>query len=169
MANNLKDILEDVNNWLKYAEAKNALIIVLNSSLIVGLSNVSDDITNSTIYILFLTSILMLLISIVIAIMSFIPRLKTPQLKKQNILEDDNLIHYVDIRKYTATQYYEKIEKILPKENRNKDFEMYYAEQIVTNSRIAFIKFKQFEAAAWFLLAAFLTPIGALILSKVRK
>lgn len=169
MDEKLNQIFSNVNNWLKYAEAKNALIIVLNSTLIFGIINLYPAIKDDTSYILYMSiAILMMLISIIVALISFIPRLKSPYEKVESPLENDNLLYFGHIAKYTSEQYREKIEKILSAENTNKEFDMYYINQIIINSKITLIKFKQFEISAWFLIAAFLTPIGALILYQFR-
>ncbi len=169
MEDKLKDIFENVNNWLKFAEAKNALIIVLNGTLIFRISGFYSHIQNNVIYFLYFMSILMLLISIVIAIISFIPRLKTPYIKMQNPLPNDNLLYFGHIAKYTPDQYYLKISKILSKDDKYKEFNMHYSNQIVVNSRITFIKFKQFEISVFFLISAFLTPLGTWFLYKNRQ
>ena len=43
MEDKLKDIFENVNNWLKFAEAKNATIVAGNGLLIFGICRLLKD------------------------------------------------------------------------------------------------------------------------------
>jgi len=171
MVNHLKDIFDNVNYWLKFAEAKNGAIIALNSSLIFGVFKINSTIANENIfrdyYIVMI--IFVLLVSTIIALLSFIPRLKYPYINFQSINKHDNLLYFGDILKYTADQYYEKIQTIINTEDNQKELELYYINQLIINSKITFIKFKQFEIAVWFTLSAFLTPVGVLVLYILRK
>jgi len=166
----LKDIFENVNNLLKFAEAKNGIIIALNATVIFGifkLGVLSLDTSSILNWYLYIT-IFMLLTSLIIALLSFVPKLKYPYLSFEKPLETDNLLYFGDIAKYTPTQYKKHCEKIIKLDD--KDYQNNckltddYINQIVINSKITFIKFKQFEIAIWFTLSAILTPIGGMIL-----
>lgn len=171
MVDNLKDIFDNINNWLKFAEAKNGAIIALNSALIFGILKLNSSITNQNILLNYYISIgiFLLFVSIIMALLSFIPRLNYPYIIFDKPTENDNLLYFGDILKYTPLTYYEKLQIKTCGESNKKDFEMYYINQIIINSKITFIKFKQFEIAVWFTLSAFLTPIGGLLLYFVRK
>jgi len=171
MIDNLKVIFDNINNWLKFAEAKNGAIIALNSALIFGVLKLNSTITEQNIFRDYYISIVifLLLISSIMALLSFIPRLSYPYIKFDKPTEKDNLLYFGDILKYTPLKYYEKIQIKICEKSDKKDFEMYYINQIIINSKITFIKFKQFEIAVWFTLSAFLTPIGGLILYLIRK
>ena len=171
MLDTLKDIFENVNNLLKFAEAKNGVIIALNSMIIFGvfkldiLSLDTSSILNWYLYI----AIFMLVTSLIIALLSFVPKLKYPYLSFEKPLETDNLLYFGDIAKYTPTQYKKHFEKIIKLDDKeeyqnNHNLTDDYINQIVINSKITFIKFKQFEIAIWFTLSAILTPIGGIIL-----
>lgn len=173
MTDELKDIFDNVNNWLKFAEAKHAMIIAFNSSLIFGLSNFYEK-TNNTFSIccLLLLAQTMLFISTVISVISFIPRLKIPDMglfKLEPISANDNLLFFSHIAKYTTNEYYEKIKQFSEDNKFNEKFDMQYVYQIIINSKITHIKFKQFEISSWFLISAFLTPLGAFLLYCFRK
>lgn len=171
MVNDLKDIFDNTNNWLKFAEAKNGAIIALNSALLFGILKFNSTLANENFlrdYYIFMI-VFVLLISTIMALLSFIPRLKYPYTHFEKPNNNDNLLYFGDISKYTPNQYYEKIHTINNGASDKKDFEMYYINQIINNSKITFIKFKQFEIAVWFTLFAFLTPIGGLILYITRK
>ena len=171
MVNSLKDIFDNVNNWLKFAEAKNGVVIALNSALIFGVLKLNSTLTNANILRDYYISmvIFVLLISTIMALLSFVPRLKYPYIHFEKPNNNDNLLYFTDISKYTPVQYYEKIQTIYNMKSDKKDFETHYINQIIINSKITFIKLKQFEIAVWFTLSAFLTPLGGLILYITRK
>ncbi len=173
MRDTLKDIFDNVNSWLKFAEAKNGAIIALNATFIFGilkLNIISTSEKNILDYYLFI-AIFMLLVSIIVALLSFIPRLSDTYIKFKEPMDNDNLLYFGDIAKYTDIKYKEKIQIFIQlngSEGSDKLNE-YYIKQIIINSKITFIKFKQFEIAIWFTLSAILTPIGGIILYYTRN
>jgi len=44
-----------------------------------------------------------------------------------------------------------------------------YASQIVVNSKVAYIKFKQFDLAIFFTMTAILSPIGVLFVVIMKQ
>jgi len=163
----LKDIFDNVNNWLKFAEAKNGAIIALNATVIfgilkLGVINVNgNNILNYYLYV----AVFMLILSITIALLSFVPRLTHPYIQFKKPLDKDNLLYFGDIAKYTPYKYEERLNlSITINDENNSTLNVYYINQIVINSKITFIKFKQFEIAIWFTISAILTPLGGIIL-----
>ncbi len=170
MYEKLNQIFSNVNDWLKFAETKNALIIVFNSSIIFGILNFYSVIKDDKAYIVYmLIAMIMLLISIVVSLLSFIPQLKYPYISFDKPQDTDNLLFFEHIAKYTPAQYYDRMKNALPNEKINEAFDMYYINQIVANSRIVATKFKQFKISAWFTVGAFLTPVGMLILFFYKR
>lgn len=55
------------------------------------------------------------------------------------------------------------------KKSENYTLELAYSNQIVVNSKIAYIKFKQFDVAIWFTVTALITPIGALFVASLKQ
>jgi TM2 domain-containing membrane protein YozV len=166
----VKDIFENVNNWLKFAEAKNGAIIALNSAFIFGLLRLLQSSNTENLYkeMYIKMIIFLLLVSLIMALLSFIPKLKYPYIKFDKISKKDNLLYFIDIAKYTDNEYYEKITTITEKSS-NEKLDKYYIQQIIINSQITYIKYKQFEIAVWFTLSAILTPLGAIILFTYKK
>ena len=171
----LKDIFDNVNNWLKFAEAKNGAIIALNATFIFGilkLGIINDDNGNSFLNYYLYIAIFMLTLSIIIALLSFVPRLNHSYIQFKKPLDKDNLLYFGDIAKYTPSKYEERLNiSIKVDDEKNSTLNTYYINQIVINSKITFIKFKQFEIAIWFTISAILTPIGGIILyySQIRN
>ena len=166
----IKDIFENVNDWLKFAEAKNGVIIALNSAIIFGILKLypSLKIDNSYIEYYITYIILFLTISIIIALLSFIPRFYYPFIKIDKISESDNLLYFGDIAKYNEIEYSRKILEKIP-DTEKTSFDVYYINQIVNNAKITYIKYKQFEISVWFTISVFLTPFGTAILFLYKK
>lgn len=164
----ISNIFENVNNWLKFAEAKNGTIIALNSALIFGLFQICQDTkTENIILIVYVYSALIsLFISIIIAILSFVPKLSYQYTSFGKPKDSDNLLYFGDIAKYSEKEYIDKLSSIT---NEITDFDKQYINQIATNSKITYVKYKQFELAVWFNISAFLTPVGAIILYLYKK
>lgn len=170
MENRLQNIFSSVNDWIKFAEAKNAALFAANSTLIIA---VLKEISISKwleiwlpyrigigIYVGLL--ITQLALSATICLYSFFPQIKHLPLapQKEEPKDTDNLLFYGDIAHYEPKHYLrclykqqgEYIISTMP-------LEVDYARQIVVNSRIALRKYHLFTAALWLLLSAFFTPI----------
>ncbi|MBN2825111.1 MAG: hypothetical protein JXQ76_07310, partial [Campylobacterales bacterium] len=132
MVNELKDIFATVNDLLKFAEAKNGAIVTLNGVVVFGI--VQTNIETIALQIYTVMVVFLLLASIIISLLSFIPKLNSPYINLGTPTPEDNLIYFGDIAKYTPAQYYTKIKETLP--TIDETLEMYYIHQIVINSKI---------------------------------
>lgn len=155
MEDKLKDIFSNTNDWLKFAETKTATLLAGNGVIIFGLFRIFKD--TDTIHDIFISTVIILLsLSIFINLLSLIPSLKMPFiLYTKDKSENDNLLYFGDIIKYSTTEYLTKIK------NGTKeftDFEQYYAGQIIINSVIALKKFRLF------LISIYLTSSAVFIL-----
>ena len=165
----LKSILERSDNWLKFAEAKNTILIVFNSTLLFSILKMVSSLSVNILYKYYIFFVISLLfISIILLILSFIPRLQPPWLKITKKSDQDNLLYFGDISKYSPKEYINNVSDKFNLKSENYNLEKEYGNQIVVNSQIAFMKFKQFEIASWFTLSAIITPIGLLFLLKLR-
>lgn len=167
--NKLIDELEKAynhtNQWLKFAESKNGALIALDSALLIGVFSLFTK--SSSLKVLnyyFLWIISFLIISMVISSLSFIPVLskdKQDKVSSKEIGQDKNILFFSVIKDLTSNEYLD----LLAKKIENKDFEIIdytedYAEQIVTNSRIADNKYKLFKWALYFFVTGILPPMG---------
>jgi hypothetical protein len=163
MANTLKDIFENVNNWLKFAEAKNATLVAGNGLLIFGILKTINDLNINTYLLYYIYFCLALFsISLVISLISFIPKVKIPTfLLNSDIETNDNLLFYGHILKYNERTLLEKLDSMLNNEDdkTSKEFRTMYTEQIIINSKIARNKFELFDIAIKFTLSGILSPI----------
>lgn len=144
----LKIIFDNVNNWLTHAEAKNAAIVAFNIaclSFIGGMKDIED------VRILYYIMCIGMLLSTIMALISFFPKMGK-ETKNQNGGSDcDNLLFYVDIAKYDKEQYIRAIFKHYAKidildadiQKIEKDF----SEEITYNATVVIRKYKWFSYA----------------------
>lgn len=144
----LKDIFNNINNWLTFAEAKNAAIIAFNIaclSFICDIKNIVD------IKILYYIMYVGMLLSTIMALISFFPKMGK-ETKNQNRHSDhDNLIFYMDIAKYDREQYIKAIFKQYTKmdilDTEVQKIERDFAEEITYNATVIIRKYKWFNYA----------------------
>lgn len=178
MKEKLKEIFDNTNNWLNFAEAKNGALIAINSTLIIEIfSNLFDQKinVNSCLGISILFSLGLLLISNGIALWSFKPMTDKFVNTGSNDYNDLILMFYGDIAKCkNATQYvlslyknyfndYTKNEKDINKQ------EIDYAREIIYNSKITVRKYKFFRWALNLTILAFVSlTLGILKFSVIK-
>lgn len=163
MIERLKDIFENVNNWLKFAETKNATLVAGNGLLIFGILKILQNLTIKD-YVLWYVYFCLVLftISLILSLISFIPKVKIPYfLLNGNIETADNLLFYGDLLKYNEKSLLEKIKQISPKDDNDASIVLntMYAEQIIINSKITRNKLSLFDIAIKFTLAGIVSPI----------
>ena len=164
----LDKTLSKTNEWLKFAEAKNGAIIAVVCSVMFGVNRIVlnlDEIPSHLIFYLYIFFAFSSL-SLVIALSSFIPRLKKPfWLKIEEKSDNDNPFYFVDVCKYDAYSYLKLLGITLSNDNKVAEK---IADQIIINSRIASLKFSMFTSSAWLFLSALLTPLGAIFIWLLR-
>jgi hypothetical protein len=174
MRETLKDIFENVNDWLKFAEAKNAALIVFNGASIFGAATfIATVITQKDtvipkfiLYYLYMF-IIMNGLGLVIALYSFWPQTRVDEVLSKRI-EDifsnrqesrSSILYYGHIKDYTLDSYLAKLRVFCDIGTRElSGLESDYASQIIINSRIAFRKYILFKLAIFFTISSLLTP-----------
>ena len=167
MEQKLKDILENMNSWLKFAENKNAAIIAFNSAVLFGIVSILIQVTviPRVIRYYLCFAVLMLGFGIISSLLSFLPQLRLPWFFTRALADEkDNLLYFGHAARYTPDSYVKTFSKVLKRKvDQTTPLEKWYAEQIVMNSRIAMYKYRWFMVALWFTIAAFATPITPII------
>jgi len=166
MENTLSYIAQEVSDCLKFAEAKAGTLLAGNGLVIFGVLRLVDQHQFAIYYLGF--CLLLMAISMVICLLSFIPFKNTTWLL--NCAEkssEDNLLYFADIAKYTPEDYLHRLcqSKNIALDQMNA-YENMLAQQVVVNSIIAKRKFKLFTCAVWITMSAVLTPIVTFILYK---
>ncbi len=181
----LYKILTNVNDWLKFAEAKNFGLLTLNAAIVFGFSQTTFD-NNSVIKIagsyVFLPFILLSFLPCLISlfpILAIIER-KTKS-KRENIIKSfinylSNLIdkensfeniHFYGYLKDINEAEFES--KLKTKTGFSEAFTVYETElstQILYNSRITWLKYQLFKIGAFLFLLGFILFIISLPIIK---
>jgi hypothetical protein len=162
MDEKLNHIFSNINDWLKYAEAKTATLIAGNGALIFGFSrlSLSEHVNCYVSYYLMFCSLLSL-ISLSICLLSIIPALNMPwESKPSGTLENDNLLFFGHVAKYSPLSYLTKLaDKIGEKNIAFTGYQKDLAFQIIINSTIANRKYTYFNTAIWFTMSAVISPV----------
>lgn len=168
MNEDLLKIFENVNDWLKHAEAKNAMLIAFNGALTFGLIQVYElDLINSNEFLThsLIGSILLITVSLLIALISFSPQLRFNNDLDVALKKDKNLIYFSYLSKMPAKYIAKEITG--KKYSKIGELDRDLAEQIRQNSKIASIKYSYFRKAVWItcivLIIDLIVAIGLLI------
>lgn len=161
----LYKIFNNVNDWLKFAEAKNAMIIAFNSASIYGIiSTLSIDYVKKHDFLmtyLFIV-IILLVFSTAFSLISFAPRVK---IIKGGWYAPGNFSNVLFFE-YLKTKSNLEILKEVTGDNDESTFtkiEKDIAEQIKQNSIIASRKYSYFTISVWLTIAAYISfPLAAI-------
>jgi len=161
---NLLEIFKNVNDWLKFAEAKNAMLIGLNGAILVGISQINNHSFfnfNPFFWNGYISIIqILLMFSMVISILSFVPKLHM-KVGFYTSSEVKNLWFFESLKSMTNDQILEQIANTDTKKANKVDKDL--AEQIKQISIIASSKYLLFTVAVWFLISSLISiPVAVL-------
>ncbi|MFW5871767.1 MAG: Pycsar system effector family protein [bacterium] len=149
MVSELEKIFSNVNEWLKVAEAKNAVLLSLNGAFFLSTISEFKTISLKSASILFILFFSALCIIILLLLASFIPLLTKkflPDSKKKKNIQTPNLVYFGHLKNMTEEDL---LNSLSDKENDDLDkitrLEKDYANQIIINSKIAFLKYRIFS------------------------
>lgn len=168
----LNGILDRTNDWLKFAETKNGAFVALNSAIIFGVCRIFISIDQPSNYLMVYvsTAIFLLLVSVIVGLLSFMPKLTPPWGAKFPAKgTTTNIFYFGDISALTPATYLKEFYKACEEQGSYSEIDNQYSKQIVINSKIAFIKYSQFNIVTWLTISALLTPLGAWLLSLVKN
>jgi len=163
----LRYILTTVNEWLKFAEAKNGALLVADIAILFGVFRLLNESTGPKVFIYL--AIFLVIVSTISSLVSFIPQLKVSSfIPKKRTEKEASLIFYGHIAKYEPQSYI----KALYAESGAEpaaiaSIEVDYAQQIITNSRIALRKYLCFNVGLWLTVLALLFLLVASLVSIV--
>lgn len=156
----LKNIFENINRWLNFAEAKNGALLGINSMLLFKAVDYFFEDINCELKINNILVVLMIICFIVglfIVLISFFPNTGVykdkPSIPDEDTPNNDRLlIFYEDIKKYPSPEkYLQDIYKhyfgVHVELKGLKRVELDYAVEILSNSKIASYKYKLFKYA----------------------
>jgi hypothetical protein len=163
-------IFQNVNDWLRFAEAKNAALLAFSGTGMTATLTVLATVQSLPVFLRFglLMSTALLCVCTLLCALSFIPKtnlekllwLRSQPAKKIHSSPADNLYYFGDLRKYSSGEllnainvYYFDGKIIQPYSKECCDI----AAQITINSDIASLKFQTFTYAIYFLIASILS------------
>lgn len=161
----LQAIFNNVNDWLKFAETKNAALVAADVAILIGVASLFEEASSwLLIYLILLASFVGL--SLVIGLISFLPATKIPWLRKPaTIREKRNVLYYGDIADQDVESYLELLKSVLKEGVEPTPIGKAYIEQIIINSKIAVKKYGYFTTSLFCLLTGIVTlPIAVLLL-----
>ncbi|NJK53198.1 MAG: hypothetical protein HC849_16920 [Oscillatoriales cyanobacterium RU_3_3] len=177
LSEKLTVIFHNVNDWLKYAEAKNAILLAFAGAGLtanVTLLTVAQNLPASLRFGLIISTSLLCLCAFLCSL-SFLPKTDlekilwirtSPSRRLALQSNDDNFYYFGHLRKYTPDELLGAINKLylgdiiqLPYEKECRDI----AAQITVNSEIAFLKFRFFTYSSY-LLALSIGAIPIIVL-----
>ncbi|MEA5528800.1 hypothetical protein VB638_04220 [Dolichospermum sp. UHCC 0684] len=177
-------IFQNVNEWLKFAEAKNGILLAFSGAAItatITLLVTAQNIPHSLNFGLLLTTILLCICALICSL-SFLPKIDLERLswlrdrpnKKLNSLDPikDNFWYFGHLWKYKPDELLEALNKPYFKGSVDITKEEYkeykdIAEQITINAEIAFLKFEVFTYAIKVLIASILIIPCSMLISLV--
>jgi hypothetical protein len=177
-------IFDNVNNWLKYAEAKNAVLLAFTGAGLTAnltLLATTQNLLNSLRFGLIISTSLLCFCSLLCSL-SFLPKTNlekilwlkaNPSARVISQSDEDNLYYFDHLKKYTSNELLEVINNYyfdgsiqLPYTKEHRDL----ASQITVNSSIASLKFQIFTYSLYFLITSIaivpLTIFVALVLFR---
>ncbi|NOT95985.1 MAG: hypothetical protein HOP00_06730 [Nitrospira sp.] len=151
MEDRLKYVLDLCIDWVKYAEKKNAALLVAASGLVLSLvGHFPDKTSSSGIRACLWIGCVSLVLSALICLVSFIPQIDFPWItSRRKTSSEDNLFFFGHIADYSASELVEALyqgEGIQPASNK---LQLDLAGQIIVNARVSLKKFRLFTVATW--------------------
>jgi len=168
----LRETLSDVNDWLRFAEAKNGVLVAASGVAVWGALRLSVLRETSCYLDLYLgIAILFLALGFITSLLSFLPVLEYRWIiPSATAGEDQNLLYFGHLAAYSKKDLVERYRKATGcNETEVTELHGMYAEQIIINSRIALAKYALFERAVTFVLWGVLTPLAAVPLLFFAK
>jgi hypothetical protein len=147
MKSELKYIFANVNEWLKFAEAKHAGLIVLNAGLVVGIISSYLNIQSSIFKPCLLIGVICFGVSICLSIISLFPITNNSFFNRKD-LTSPNLYFFGHLAYLNLDDFLQEIKKVDESYVEDK-FDKDLINQILVNSRITKAKYTIFKIASY--------------------
>lgn len=161
----MRKTLSDVNDWVKFSEAKNGALLAASGVGIWGcLRTISLLESTCWITIYLVAAALFLLCGFVTSLISFLPILDAGKgiPKKAEPVQPTNLLYFGHLAFYPTHELARKFYDAQGESDHElTEMDLMCAEQIAVNSRIALAKLSLFNLSVTFLLTGILTPAVA--------
>lgn len=177
MEDELEAVLSRIIDWLKYEEAKNAALITLDGvSAGVILQLLSASGIPKALSPWLKGSLVALLLSLIVALLSFYPVRRGEKLHKWAAARRRNrrlkerakwkpsLLYFADIAGDKEDLYLNDFHAAVRASGSTTSFELDYAHEIITNAEIAVMKLRFFEAGFVFTLLGLIAACVAAVI-----
>jgi hypothetical protein len=183
MKEELREIFSNINDWLKFAEAKNFGLLSLNAAIVFGITQITFDkhsIFEPALYYVFgplaLTSFLFCMISLfpILTKIEKGKKVKNWIQKACNLIDEEKEFENIHFFGYLKNIDEDEFEQKMKTKYGNlfsafTQYEKELTSQILYNSRIASLKYQLFKLGAMaFLLGVFLTIVVAALLGILK-
>jgi hypothetical protein len=154
--------LQLVNEWLKFGEAKNAVLVTFNGAAIAAVHNIGKiyEVANGWAFWWFWCVTVCCSLSLLIGLASFYARTSTKAISfVTTSLSGANVVYFGHLADMTPADL---LRRLVGRYERSSD-EGYLedmAGQVVTNAKLARKKFVLFNTALMWTLAGIITPVG---------
>jgi hypothetical protein len=145
MNTELKMIFANVNDWLKFAEAKHAGLVILNTAVVIGLLTCYSSVCIFLFKPIFLIGLLCIGLSILLSAISQFPVTENIFFNRKAI-NNPNLLFFGHLANLDASDFVIELKAIDTTYAPTK-FDLDLINQILINSRIAQTKFTIFKIA----------------------
>ncbi|MFN9171929.1 MAG: hypothetical protein ACK58B_15460 [Dolichospermum sp.] len=179
VSSNLIAIFQNVNEWLKFAEAKNGILLAFSGAAItatITILSTAQSLPNSLKIGLLLTTIILCICALVCSL-SFLPRTNLERVLglRRNLNptnpDKDNFWFFGHLQKYQPIELLEALNKhYFDSKLNNTPYKKEYqdiAAQITINAEITFLKFRIFTYGVYVLIAAILVIPCSVLFSLV--
>ena len=161
------DVLNRTNDWLKFAEAKNGLLVAGTTSFaLAGLRLLLMPDLSFGVKVYLYQMIAFATVGGTIGLISFLPSLGyNTIIIGSAVAKHDNLLFYGHLAHVRPHKLAESLRSSVSPHMDEEPIHKEFAEQIIINSRIALVKYKFFTWGLQALIVAILTPVlGGLLL-----
>lgn len=184
----LYKIFNNVNDWLKFAEAKNFGLLTLNAAIVFGLTQITfsnDSVIKIVAFCVFVPFSILSFIPCLISLFPIVTKIESKNKKGEvrnsmkfinylsNKIDKDKPFENIHFYGYLKDLKEEKFEKEFLKKTVSKDeftaYERELVTQILYNSRITSLKYKFFKIGAFLFLIGIVVSVFALPIVKLFK
>ncbi len=173
LTDQLRETFKLVNEWLRFAEAKNAAIFGANAGLAFGVAKaLFDSPPPAEIWMKvgLCGALLCSVCACLVALSSFLPQLRFQKSSAIALHPHHSLLYFGALQSFKADALVNSTLLALRQDADGiSEIDRHYADQIVTNSGITTKKYKLFARAGWLTFAAILFPVFAFAAEKFRE
>jgi hypothetical protein len=169
----LRERLADVNEWLRFAEAKNGGLAAVALGATYAAADLlgSNDAMPLALRCYLFVAVVLTLVAACAALASFSPQLhKVFPYGAGAPDEDDNVLFFRDAAKHSPDSLVRAVQRLASlSADEPSALSKLLAQQVINNARIAERKFRSFDVGIWLAIAALITLPLAIVIYIVER